>query len=130
MLIFRIIIGAGIILTALLTLNQVRAHRAGHLDLSQRQLAIRVCSGVTLSAILALVLIGSKLGILFTMQAQNLSKNRHLLIITVAYACLIAGLSCLLLFLALLDIREVAKSHKQARIDARTSLQRKDGRDS
>jgi hypothetical protein len=130
MLIFRIIIGAGIILTILLTLNQVRAHRAGHLYLSHRQMAIRVCSGVTLTIILTLVLVGNIYGILFTSAPQSLARDRHLLLITIAYACLIAGLSCLLLFLALLDIREVAKSHRQARMDARASLQRKDGRDS
>jgi hypothetical protein len=129
MLIFRIVLAVGIILTAILTLNQIRARRAGRLDLTGRQVVIRVTSGVTLIVILGLVLIGNYLGILFTLEPQSLAKDPHLLVVTVAYACLIAGLACLLLFLALMDIREVTKLHRQARIDSRAGLRRKDGRD-
>jgi hypothetical protein len=129
MLIFRIVLAAGIVLTAVLVVNQILARRAGRLDLTGRQMVIRISSGVTLILIFAVVLTGNILGIVFTTGSQHLAKNPRLLTVTIAYASLIAGLSCLLLFLALLDIHEVAQMHRQARIDARAGLRRKDGRD-
>ena len=129
MLIFRIALVAGIVLTAILVLYQIGARRTGRSDLTGRQMVIRVISGVTLLLILILVLTGNIVGIVFTTEQQHLAKNQHMLVVTIAYASLIAGLSCLLLLLALLDIREVAKAHKEARMGARASLRRKDGRD-
>jgi hypothetical protein len=129
MLIFRIVLIIGILLVAFLVTNQILARRAGRSDLSRRQAAIRTISGITLVVILLLALVGNLTGIVFTTDVESFKQRPHLVPYVLAYACLILALAFLLLFLALLDIREVAKISMRERTEAGATLRGKDGRD-
>jgi Na+/proline symporter len=125
--ILRIVLLVGIAFTAFLVVNQILSWRRDSL-LSTRQKWIRVISGITLILLLGLILAGNIFGIIFTSDKESLVKNPDLVVITIAYGSLVAGLACLLLLLALLDIREVINIHRRTGMEARARLGRKDGR--
>jgi hypothetical protein len=123
MLIFRIVLLAGILFTALLVAYQIKGWRRS--TLSVRQRTIRVASGVTLVLILCVVLLDNVFGVVFVADTHAFAKEPRL---AIAYLSLIAGLACLLLLLALLDIHETLNVYKRERIETRERLRRKDGR--
>ncbi|MDO8588137.1 MAG: hypothetical protein Q7T82_14010 [Armatimonadota bacterium] len=129
MYIFRIILLIGILFVGYLVVNQIR--RRGNAGISPRQRLLRISSGITLIVLLGLVLAGNILGIVFTSDTDTLVRNRHMIGVTIVYASLALGLACLLVLLALLDIREVLTSYKEDRKNARrgmvSDLKRKDG---
>ena len=131
MFIFRVILLVGIIFVGGLIVSQILGWRRGNTLVSPRLRLLRISSGITLLVLLGLILAGNILGIVFTPDTDTLVKNRQMIGVTIAYASLVIGLACLLVVLALLDIREVLTSYKDDRKDVRrhvaTDLDRKDG---
>lgn len=115
MLIFRVILLAGIVFVTFLVINEVLGWRRSQPLVSGRQRLLRVCSGITLILLLGLTLAGNILGIVFTSDPHSLVQDRKLLPAALGYASLVMGLALLLVVLALLDIREVIKNYRASR---------------
>ena len=115
---------AGIVITAAALINEVVGWRRRTSAVSGRQMTLRVCAGLLLIALFGLVLAGSVVGVFVIPRPGQAVKN---LIPTIAYLCACLGVACLLVLIALLDIREVLRTYKRDWREMRRDLERKDG---
>jgi hypothetical protein len=125
MQILRVALLAGIVFTAIFVIIEVIGWRTRNSVVSSRQRLIRVSCGLTLICLLGLVLAGNILGILFTTDTTSMSKNP---LLTIAYGSACIGIACLLVVLALLDIKEGIQSYRRNFTGVHIDIEGKDGR--
>jgi len=124
MCLLRIALLAGILLAAAVLLSQIAAWRRNALPISRRQMALRVCEGILLIALLSLVLAGNLAGVLVASEPHRAVKEP---LLTAVYLSACVGIACLLVFISLLDIREVLRTYSRTWREMRRDLEGKDG---
>ena len=124
--VLRVVLLAGIVLTVVMVVNEAAGWRRMDSAVSSRQRLVRVACGITLVLLLGLILVDSILGILFTPGVRGIARRP---VVALAYFSAYMGVACLLVTLALLDVRETLRTSRRLRREMREGLTGKDGQE-